>query len=68
MLFTADIRIIADSAGLVVNEAARFERSRGHLAVGLSCARDQLVVCGDPDLIREVGGPDLARRLNVSPT
>jgi hypothetical protein len=33
--------------------------------VGLSRARDQLVVCGDPDFIREVGGADLARRLNV---
>jgi hypothetical protein len=31
----------------------------------LSRARDQLVVCGDPDFIREVGGQDLARRLNI---
>ncbi len=50
---------------LVVNEAAAFERSRERLYVGLSRARDQLVVCGDPDFIREVGGPDLARRLGV---
>ena len=50
---------------LVVNEEGRFERSRERLYVGLSRARDQLVVCGDPDFIREVGGPDLARRLNV---
>jgi len=27
--------------------------------------RPQPVVCGDPRLIREVGGPDLARRLNI---
>jgi len=50
---------------LVVNEQSAFERSRERLYVGLSRARDQLVVCGDPDFIREVGGPDLARRLNL---
>ncbi|BBZ62533.1 nuclease [Mycolicibacterium monacense] len=50
---------------LVVNEEGKFERSRERLYVGLSRARDQLVVCGDPDFISEVGGPDLARRLNV---
>jgi hypothetical protein len=52
---------------LVVNEETAFERSRERLYVGLSRARDQLVVCGDPDFIREVGGPDLARRLNLPP-
>ncbi|EID14671.1 NERD domain-containing protein [Mycolicibacterium phlei] len=50
---------------LVVNETGKFERSRERLYVGLSRARDQLVVCGDPAFIREVGGPDLVRRLNV---
>ena len=50
---------------LVVNEDAKFERSRERLYVGLSRARDQLVVCGDPDFIRDVGGSDLARRLNI---
>ncbi|MGE2732505.1 NERD domain-containing protein [Mycolicibacterium vaccae] len=50
---------------LVVNEASAFDRSRERLYVGLSRARDQLVVCGDPDFIRHVGGPDLARRLNI---
>ncbi|MGY4653763.1 NERD domain-containing protein [Mycobacterium sp. URHB0021] len=52
---------------LVVNEESAFERSRERLYVGLSRARDQLVVCGDPDFIRQVGGPDLAHRLHVSP-
>ena len=52
---------------LVVNEESAFERSRERLYVGLSRARDQLVVCGDPNFIREVGGPDLARRLNLPP-
>jgi hypothetical protein len=50
---------------LVVNEEAAFDRSRERLYVGLSRARDQLVVCGDPDFLRDVGGPDLARRLNI---
>jgi hypothetical protein len=45
---------------LVINEEGRFER-----LYGMSRARDQLVVCGDPDFIREVGEADLARRLNV---
>ena len=53
---------------LVVNDTGKFERSRERLYVGLSRARDQLVVCGDPDFIRDVGGPDLARRLNVDPS
>jgi hypothetical protein len=53
---------------LVVNEASAVERSRERLYVGLSRARDQLVVCGDPDFIREVGGPDLAHRLNLPST
>lgn len=51
---------------LVVNDSGQFERSRERLYVGLSRARDRLVVCGDPDFIQEVGGPDLARRLVVS--
>ncbi|MBX7452207.1 NERD domain-containing protein [Mycolicibacterium sp. 3033] len=50
---------------LVVNEESAFERSRERLYVGLSRARDQLVVCGDPEFLRAVGGPDLARRLNI---
>lgn len=52
---------------VVVNDTSQFERSRERLYVGLSRARDQLVVCGDPDFIREVGGPDLAHRLNLPP-
>ena len=50
---------------LVVNEEAPMERSRERLYVGLSRARDELVVCGDPDFLREVGGPELARRLGL---
>jgi ATP-dependent exoDNAse (exonuclease V) beta subunit len=53
---------------LVVNEESAFEHSRERLYVGLSRARDQLVVCGDPDFIRQVGGLDLARRLSLPST
>lgn len=50
---------------LVLNEAEARERSRERLYVGLSRARDQLVVCGDPTFIRAVGGRDLAWRLGI---
>lgn len=48
---------------LALNEKAPSERSRERLYVGLSRARDELVVCGDPAFIAEVGGPALLRRL-----
>lgn len=51
---------------LVVNDRYDLERARERLYVGLSRARDQLVVCGDPDFITGVGGPDLARRLGIT--
>ncbi len=50
---------------LVVNDKTAFERARERLYVGLSRARDQLIVCGDPDFVREYGGADLARRLGI---
>lgn len=39
------------------------ERAREKLYVGLSRARDLLVVCGDPGMIREYGGEAVMRRL-----
>ena len=51
---------------LVVNDRFALERARERLYVGLSRARDQLVVCGDPDFITEVGGAVLARRLGIA--
>lgn len=50
---------------LVVNDRYAMERARERLYVGLSRARDQLVVVGDPDFITEVGGAELARRLGI---
>ncbi len=44
---------------------AALERARERLYVGLSRARDQLVVCGDPAFIAEHGGADLAHRLGI---
>jgi len=39
------------------------ERAREKLYVGLSRARDLLVVCGDPEVIRDVGGDAVLNRL-----
>lgn len=50
---------------LVVDASGPVERARERLYVGLSRARDQLVICGDRDFIAEVGGPDLARKLGI---
>jgi hypothetical protein len=48
---------------LVLNERTLGERSRERLYVGLSRARDQLVVCGNPDVVRELGGEQVLRVL-----
>lgn len=50
---------------LCVNQPGATERSRERLYVGMSRATDRLVVVGDPDVIREMGGPDVARRLGI---
>ncbi len=50
---------------LALNESESHERSRERLYVGLSRARDQLVVCGDPAFIEEVGGADVLKRLRA---
>lgn len=51
---------------LVVNDRRSLDRARERLYVGLSRARDQLVVCGDPAFIAEYGGRDVARRLGIA--
>lgn len=50
---------------LCVNESEPQERSREMLYVGLSRATDRLVVVGDPEVIRAMGGPDVASRLGI---
>jgi ATP-dependent exoDNAse (exonuclease V) beta subunit len=51
---------------LAVNGFRDEARAKEMLYVGLSRARDLLVVCGDLELIRRVGGPGVAQRLTQS--
>jgi UvrD-like helicase C-terminal domain len=51
---------------LCVNESRAADRSRERLYVGLSRATDQLVVVGDPDVVAQMGGSEVARRLGIS--
>ena len=51
---------------LAVNGFRDPDRASEMLYVGLSRARDLLVVCGDPALIREVGGAAVANRLGIA--
>ena len=51
---------------LCVNSTADADRAREKLYVGMSRATDELVVVGQPAVIRAVGGPDVARRLGVA--
>lgn len=53
------------AAVLCVNEAGERDRARERLYVGMSRATDQLVVVGDPEVIRRVGGGEVARRLGI---
>lgn len=50
---------------LCVNEDEVKERSRERLYVGMSRATDELVVVGDPDVIRAMGGDQVAHRLGL---
>ena len=51
---------------LAINESSERDRARERLYVGLSRARDELVVCGDPAWIKEVGGEAVLRRLTAA--
>jgi len=51
---------------LCVNQDEAADRSREKLYVGMSRATNELVVVGDPEVIRQVGGPEVARRLGIS--
>jgi hypothetical protein len=50
---------------LCVNDDGTRDRARERLYVGMSRATHSLVVVGDPDVIRLVGGPEVARRLGL---
>jgi hypothetical protein len=50
---------------LCLNEDGARDRARERLYVGMSRATDVLVVVGDPETVRRVGGDDVARRLGV---
>lgn len=48
---------------LAVNDSETGRRAKEKLYVGLSRARQQLVVCGDPAYIEQVGGAEVLRRI-----
>ena len=50
---------------LCVSESEVRDRARERLYVGMSRATDELVVVGDPHIIREMGGDEVARRLGI---
>ena len=50
---------------LCINEDGSRDRSRERLYVGMSRATDELVVVGDPDVVRRVGGDEVAKRLGI---
>ena len=51
---------------LCINQDKVTDRSRERLYVGLSRATDQLIVVGDPVVVAEMGGAEVARRLGIS--
>ncbi|WP_435771418.1 NERD domain-containing protein [Nocardioides sp. SYSU DS0651] len=50
---------------LCINEDGSRDRVRERLYVGMSRATDELVVVGDADVVRRVGGPAVARALGI---
>ena len=50
---------------LCLNESGERDRARERLYVGMSRATDVLVVVGDPDVVRRVGGDEVAKRLGI---
>lgn len=50
---------------LCVNEREVKDRARERMYVGMSRATDRLIVVGDPATIREMGGPEVAKRLGI---
>ena len=50
---------------LCINEDKAGDRSRERLYVGLSRATDQLIVVGNPGVVKQMGGLEVARRLGI---
>ena len=50
---------------LCLNSLEERDRVRERLYVGMSRATDRLVVVGDPDVFRQMGGPEVARKLGL---
>jgi hypothetical protein len=50
---------------LCMNESTVRDRARERLYVGMSRATDELVVVGDPEVVRRVGGDEVGRRLGL---
>lgn len=50
---------------LCVNDHSLKDRATEKLYVGMSRATDHLIVVGDPDLVRDIGGPTVAARLGI---
>jgi hypothetical protein len=50
---------------LCINEVGERDRARERLYVGMSRATDVLVVVGDPDVVRRIGGDEVAKRLGL---
>lgn len=50
---------------LCLNEDGSRDRARERLYVGMSRATDLLAVVGDPDVVRAVGGDEVAKRLGL---
>nr|WP_306238872.1 NERD domain-containing protein [Ornithinimicrobium cryptoxanthini] len=50
---------------LCVNSLDERDRARERLYVGMSRATDRLVVVGDPEVIRQMGGPEVAHKLGL---
>ncbi|MCL3836870.1 hypothetical protein [Aeromicrobium duanguangcaii] len=51
---------------LCLNETGERDRARERLYVGMSRATDMLVVVGEPDVVRRVGGDEVAKRLGIA--
>lgn len=50
---------------LCLNEDGSRDRATERMYVGMSRATDELVVVGDPEVVRRIGGPEVAKRLGL---